>query len=114
MNSNIDVFNQYVLDSHQALKNSGYDIDKDDMLEHLLDTYFLAQDNEFHAIIAQLKTNIDDGTCRTTYGQGFQLLQVTQGQGHLGSAIPRSSKDRCFISRAQKLTMLHNKLKQVQ
>ena len=37
MNSIIEVFNQYVLDNCQALKKRFHDIDKDNMLEHLLD-----------------------------------------------------------------------------
>ena len=69
MNSNIEVFNQFVLDNHQALKNQGPDIDEDDMLEHLLDAYLLAQDNEFNAYIIQLKTSIDDGTLTQTAKQ---------------------------------------------
>ena len=57
----IEVFNQYALDNHQALKNCGHDINKDDMMECLLDVYLLDWDNKFHAYIIQLKTSIDDG-----------------------------------------------------
>ena len=62
VNSNVEDFNQYVLDNLQALKNLSQDIDEDNTLEFLLDAYLLAQDNEFHAYILQLKTSIDDGT----------------------------------------------------
>ena len=62
MNSNIKVFNQYVLDNCQAYKKCGHDIDKDDLLEYLLDAYLLAQDNKFHAYIVHLKTSIGDDT----------------------------------------------------
>ena len=39
MNSNIELFNRHVMDNMMALKNRGHDIDKDDMLEHILNAY---------------------------------------------------------------------------
>ena len=51
VNSNMEFINQYVLDNHQTLKNCGHNIDEDDMLQHLIDAYLLAQDNQFHAYI---------------------------------------------------------------
>ena len=39
MNSNIELFNRHVMDNLMALKNRGHDIDKDDMLEHILNAY---------------------------------------------------------------------------
>ena len=62
LSNNIEVFNQYVLENCQASKKGGHDIGEDDMLEHLLGAYLLAQDSIFHAYIIKLKTSIDDGT----------------------------------------------------
>ena len=98
VNSDIEVFNQYVLENSQALKNHTHDINKDDMLGHLLDAYFLAQDNEFHAYIFQLKTMIDDGTLTQTaeqlMGKAFNFYKSHKDKGTWGQQS-WSSKD-CF------------------
>ena len=50
--------------SRQSLsyKNHDHNINKDDRLEHLLDAHLMAQNNEFHVYIVQLKASIDDDT----------------------------------------------------
>ena len=69
VNRDIELFNRYVMDNRVALKNRGHDIDEDDMLQCILNDYLLAQDNEFHAYIMQIKTGIDDGSIHYTAEQ---------------------------------------------
>ena len=69
VSSDIEVFNWYVMDNCQALKNSGNDINKDNFLECFSETYLLSQDKKLHAYIVQLKTSIDDGTLTQTAEQ---------------------------------------------
>ena len=62
VNSNIEHFNQFVQDNGQALKNRGHDIDKDDMVECLLQAYLVAHDSKFNNYVTLLQTNFNDGT----------------------------------------------------
>ena len=69
VNRDIELFNRYVMDNRVALKNRGHDIDEDDMLQCILNEYLLAQDDEFHEYIMQIKTGIDDGSIHYTAEQ---------------------------------------------
>ena len=51
VNSNIELFNRYMMDNRVALKDRGHEVDEDDMLKCILNAYLLAQDNTFHAYI---------------------------------------------------------------
>ena len=57
------------MDNRVALKNRGHDIDEDDMLKYILNTYLLAQNNKFHAYITQIKTGINDSLVQHTTKQ---------------------------------------------
>ena len=92
VNSDIEVFNRYVMDNWAVLKNRGHDINEDDVLECILNAYLLAQDNEFHSYITQIKTSIDNGTVQHTAKQlmnkAFNFYKARKDKGTWGQQFP--------------------------
>ena len=105
VNSDI-VFNRYVMDNRAALKNRGHDIKEDDMLECILNAYLLAQDNEFHSYITQIRTSIDDGSIQQTAEQlmnkAFNFYKVRNDKGTWGQQSPEYQQIIALLAQLEK------------
>ena len=107
VNSDIELFNRYVMDNRAALKNRGHDIDEDNMLERILNAYLLAQDNEFHSYITQIKTSIDNGSIQQTAEQlmnkAFNFYKVRKDKGTWGQQSPEHQQIIALSAQFEKL-----------
>ena len=69
VNSDIEMFNRYIMDIKSGFKNRSHDVNKDNMVECILNAYLFTQGNEFHSYITQIKTSMDDGSFQQTAEQ---------------------------------------------
>ena len=112
VNSDIEVFNRYVMDNRAALKNRGHNIDEDDMLECILNAYLLAQDNEFYTYITQIKTGIHNGsvlhTAEQLVNKAFNFCKARKDKG---TWVQQSSEHQRIIALLARLKKLKGGLK---
>ena len=110
VNSNIELFNRYIMDNRVALKNRGHDIDEDDMLELILNAYLLAQDNQFHQDITQIKTGINDGSVQHIAEQ-LMNMAFYKARKDKGTWVQQSPEHQQIIALMAKLKKLEGGLK---
>ena len=95
------------MDNWAAWKNRGHDINKDDMLECILNAFLLTQDNEFHTYITQIKTGIHDGSIQHTAVQlmnkAFNFYKARKDKGTWSQQSPEHQQIIALLAQLKKL-----------